>query len=90
MPAPKSEQVYNGTRTTELFCRLEAERHDAAERNDCAVKAVAIVTGRPYKEVLDFINSRGRKPKDGTPPIGSSSRRCNTSGSARRECRVVT
>ena len=49
------------------FVALSQEALQANESNDCAVKAITVVTGRPYREVLMTMTMLGRKPRGGTP-----------------------
>jgi len=49
------------------FVALSQEALQANESNDCAVKAITVVTGRAYKEVLMTMTMLGRKPRSGTP-----------------------
>lgn len=56
-PAPK----------TSLFSALQSQAIQNNETNDCAVKAIAIVTNTDYQTVLNMVNSRGRKQGKGTP-----------------------
>jgi hypothetical protein len=37
------------------------------ERGDCAVKALSLLTGVPYDQMLRALNAAGRKPRSGTP-----------------------
>ena len=55
---------------SEVFCKLDAEKVEHGERNDCAVKAVALATGKTYKQSLDALLKAGRKPgvEPGRPP----------------------
>jgi hypothetical protein len=39
----------------------------ANERNDCAVRAMTLATGRPYAEVHALLAKYGRKTRRGTP-----------------------
>ena len=50
---------------TDTFVKLEAEKQEHGERNDCAVKATVLVTGKPYKVCLDALRAAGRKPRQG-------------------------
>lgn len=52
---------------TDLFSMLHADSKSVGETNDCAVKAVALATGRPYREVLRKMRAYGRRPRRGTP-----------------------
>lgn len=49
------------------FQTCQAEARAIAERNDCAVKAVAIATQTPYDEVHMLYRDRGRKRGRRTP-----------------------
>ena len=49
------------------YLALSNEAAAAGESNDCAVKAITVVTGRPYAEVLATMTRLGRKPRAGTP-----------------------
>jgi hypothetical protein len=40
---------------------------DFNETKDCAVKAVSLVTGVHYADVLALMDAKGRKPRKGTP-----------------------
>lgn len=44
----------------------EAERH--GESNDCAVRAIAILTGLPYYQVLKAFRQAGCQPREGSYP----------------------
>ncbi len=48
------------------FDRATKDSDSLGETNDCAVKAVAIVTNTPYKVVHKMMAKRGRKPRKGT------------------------
>lgn len=48
----------------ELLCRSSADIYN--ETNDCSVKAVALVIGKPYDEVYKKFTEEGRKPRHGT------------------------
>jgi hypothetical protein len=52
---------------TQLYRDMDTEAYRAGENNDCAVKAVAAVCQRPYREVLELMYRLGRKPRQGTP-----------------------
>ncbi len=52
--------------STRLFERLNAESQEAGESGDCAVKAVCIVTGLPYRDVHRTFRVFGRKKGKGT------------------------
>ncbi len=49
-----------------LFKQLEAGRARKNETNDCAVKAVAVVTNENYDEAHDACQRFGRRPRRGT------------------------
>jgi hypothetical protein len=49
-----------------LFKQLEAGRARKNETNDCAVKAVAVVTNENYDEAHDACQRFGRQPRRGT------------------------
>lgn len=49
------------------FEELTREAAKAGERNDCAVKAVAAVTDKPYEEVHNAMARFGRRHNSGTP-----------------------
>ena len=49
------------------FAALIPESQAAGESNDCSVKAVAIITGRPYAEVHAVFAACGRRARRGTP-----------------------
>ena len=51
---------------TEVFCRMEDAARAKNERNDCAVKAVAIVCDVTYDEAQAMLKRFGRKDGDGT------------------------
>jgi hypothetical protein len=38
------------------------------ETNDCVVRALAVATEIPYKEMHEYLAACGRKPRDGVPP----------------------
>lgn len=62
MPAPRA----NGPKSS-AFVEMYLESEAAGERNDCAVKAVALLTDTPWTKVRDYMNAAGRKPRRGTP-----------------------
>jgi len=49
-----------------LYHSIQAESSSMNERNDCAVVAISIVTGVPYKEVHVALKDAGRKNREGT------------------------
>lgn len=49
------------------FAALIPEAQALGEANDCSVKAVALITGRPYAEVHAAFAACGRKKRRGTP-----------------------
>lgn len=51
---------------SEVFLKLDAEATSMNERNDCAVKALAIVCEIPYKVAHDTLSLLGRKSRHGT------------------------
>jgi len=55
------------TSFSEDFHRLSIEAHKIGERNDCAVKAIAIACGVPYAEVHALLKRLGRQEGKGTP-----------------------
>jgi hypothetical protein len=61
MPAPKST-----AKTSELFSHINVHSAELRERSDCSVKAVAIATGIPYKEVHAAFKAAGRTSRRGT------------------------
>ena len=48
------------------FKKLQGESKAYNENNDCAVKAVAVVTGISYAEAHAALKAEGRKDRDGT------------------------
>ena len=48
------------------FAAIDKESRKLNESNDCGVKAVAIVSGRPYKDVHAMFKAAGRKDRHGT------------------------
>lgn len=53
----------------ERFARDDGGRSESRrpkQRNDCAVRAYAIATGRPYDEVYDRFSLGGRRASEGT------------------------
>lgn len=48
------------------FVAMHAETRAASENNDCAVKAVALLTGAPYSQVLELMAKHGRQARKGT------------------------
>jgi hypothetical protein len=48
------------------YLKLEAKAKDHEEKNDCAVKAVALATGASYEKVHKLMEQFGRKKKQGT------------------------
>lgn len=66
MPAAKTQRdVSTGSRFTEVFLNMERERSALGDTNDCTVKAISVVTGRPYKEVHEVMARHGRKARHG-------------------------
>lgn len=63
MPRPKSEYKRG------IYPNLvdAASQQDTAEKNDCAVKAVAVVCNVAYDEAWTALNKLGRKTGKGTP-----------------------
>ena len=51
---------------TDRFKELEAATKAAGEKDDCGVKALAIVCNISYKKALDVLTKIGRQPKSGT------------------------
>lgn len=51
---------------TEAYLKATACSAEHAEKNDCTVIAVSIVTGRPYDEVHAALARHGREPGKGT------------------------
>lgn len=49
------------------FLNLQQVSRSMGEDNDCAVKAVAIVTGLSYAEAHKRLAAKGRKARHGTP-----------------------
>ena len=47
------------------FIELHLESQQLKERNDCTVKAIAVVTGVSYKEAHKAMADAGRKPGKG-------------------------
>lgn len=56
-----------------------AEANKCGEKNDCAVRAVALAAGVKYKEALARFSLFGRAPKSGTP-YSITRRVCNSFG----------
>ena len=52
---------------SEVYAAHLAQGRDIGERNDCAVRAVAAVTGRPYDEVHALFKAEGRRDARATP-----------------------
>lgn len=52
---------------TEMYSELRKEANELNEKNDCSVRAVAIVSGLPYKEVHALFAKHGRRRRKGTP-----------------------
>jgi hypothetical protein len=52
---------------SEIYDAHTAVARELGEENDCAVLAVSIATGVPYKEVHAKFLSLGRKPRRATP-----------------------
>lgn len=61
MPAP-SRQLPSSE-----FNSLRSAAADHGETNDCAVKAIAVVTGADYSKVWEIMDRRGRAARKGTP-----------------------
>lgn len=51
---------------SELFSQLQKKSDEYKDRNDCAVKAVAVVTGCDYDLAHKMLAARGRKFREGT------------------------
>lgn len=51
----------------DLFSMVTEDSERFNEKNDCAVKAVALATGKPYADVRARMMRIGRRPKKGTP-----------------------
>jgi hypothetical protein len=51
---------------TVKFEKMMAESKERKERNDCAVKALAIALDVPYAKAWEALNEAGRKPRGGT------------------------
>ena len=51
---------------TEVFSRMHEESRAKGEKNDCAVKAVAVVCGVSYEEAHAVLKAKGRKEGQGT------------------------
>lgn len=49
------------------FSALHEDTKKLNETNDCAVKAVALATGKPYAEVHAVMKALGRADRKGTP-----------------------
>lgn len=49
------------------FTAIHQESQAACENNDCSVKAIALVTSRPYAEVHAYLAREGREKGKGTP-----------------------
>lgn len=52
---------------SEVYAAHLAQGRDMNERNDCAVRAVAAATGRPYDEVHALFSAEGRRDARRTP-----------------------
>jgi len=50
----------------ELYEKVMETSNEFFERNDCAVKALAIATGEGYEMAHYALECQGRKPRDGT------------------------
>ena len=50
---------------TAEFNKLANEAASHREKDDCAVKAIALVTGLEYKDALELAAQFGRKPRKG-------------------------
>jgi hypothetical protein len=61
MPRPTTQS------RSEVFAAHLVQRRDMGERNDCAVRAVAAATGRPYDEIRAMFEAQGRHAGCGTP-----------------------
>lgn len=55
------------------------------DAGDCACRAVAIATSKPYREVYDAINSLGTKERTGKRKRGKSSARSGVYGATMRK-----
>ena len=51
---------------TSTFDKLMDDARSLGESNDCAVKAICVVTGAEYKDVHARLAARGRKNRTGT------------------------
>lgn len=47
--------------------KVKTDSKSNNEKNDCAVKAVAIVTNMPYPDIHERMAANGRVPRKGTP-----------------------
>ena len=54
------------TKIDRNHCASAAE--ELNETNDCVVRALAVATEIPYKEMHEYLAACGRKPRDGAPP----------------------
>lgn len=52
---------------SELYSAHLEQRTEMRERSDCAVRAVAALTGTPYEQVHAMMAAQGRKHGKGTP-----------------------
>jgi hypothetical protein len=50
----------------ELYQGLKSEARKLGEKNDCGVKALAVITGLPYETCHQTLKSFGRKDRSGT------------------------
>ncbi len=53
--------------SSEVYAAHLMQGRDMGERNDCAVRAVAAATGRPYDEVHALFKAEGRRDAGRTP-----------------------
>lgn len=50
----------------EMYANVLQQRSEFCEANDCAVKALALVTGESYEMAHYALECQGRVPRDGT------------------------
>ena len=53
-------------KTSAKFVNIALETSKHGETNDCAIKAICLVTGAPYSQVRDILAKYGRKTGNGT------------------------
>lgn len=59
------KEARGSLRAAPSYADYLTESAAAGETNDCTVRALSVLTGRPYRECLEFTYKHGRKPRQG-------------------------